>query len=522
MTKLKKKVVVIGAGHNALTCASYLAKSGFEVEVHEARSEVGGMACTREFTEGYKVPGVAHLLHMLNPGIQKWLGLNKNGLEFAANRLKTISLNPNGNALVIDGDHLEGDGITDQHRAEFKSFKKKTNSLARFFRSTYQISPPRIGTDNKKDLLGLMQTGWNLRTMGNEGMTDMLRFIAINVYDLLEEYFDDDFIKGSLAIDAVLGNHLGPRTNNSVITYLHTLTGEIDGVQGAYAIPKGGMSSYTNALKNSAEKLGVRIVLDSQVEQIIVDDNGKASGVKCAKGYEVGADVVVSGIDPKSTFICLVGARHLEAGFVHKINNVRMRGNASKLHLALSGLPSFNGVDEKDIGQRIVISPTMQYLEQAFDYTKYQQCSDQLPMEITIPSIHDSSLAPEGHHVLSAIVNYTPYSLKEGWDEAKPVVLENVLNTLSQFAPGIKQQILHSELLTPKDLEAEFGITGGHWHHGELTFDQFLMLRPLPGMAQYSSPIESLYICGAGAHPGGGLMGVAGRNAAVELIMKES
>jgi len=225
MTKLKKKVVVIGAGHNALTCASYLAKSGFEVEVHESRSEVGGMACTREFTEGYKVPGVAHLLHMLNPGIQKWLGLNKNGLEFAASRLKTISLNPNGNALVIDGDHLEGDGITDQHRAEFKSFKKKTNSLAQFFRSAYQISPPRIRTDNKKDLLGLMQTGWNLRTMGNEGMTDMLRFIAINVFDLFDEYFDNDFIKGSLAIDAVLGNHLGPRTNNSVITYLHTLTG---------------------------------------------------------------------------------------------------------------------------------------------------------------------------------------------------------------------------------------------------------------------------------------------------------
>ena len=188
----------------------------------------------------------------------------------------------------------------------------------------------------------------------------------------------------------------------------------------------------------------------------------------------------------------------------------------------ISELTKFNGVDVNELGQRIIISPTMQYLEQAFDFTKYQSCSDQLAMEITIPSINDTSLAPEGHHVLSAIVNYTPYALKEGWDKAKPVVLENIINTLNQYAPGIKDQILHAELLTPKDIESEYGITGGHWHHGELTFDQFLMLRPTPGVAQYSTPIESLYICGAGSHPGGGLMGIAGRNAAVELMMRES
>jgi len=522
MTKKNKKIVIVGGGHNALTCAAYLAKTGFSVELYEARSQIGGMASTREFAEGYTVPGAAHLLHMLDANIQKYLNLKGHGLEFAANRLKTISLNPNGDALVIDGDRIAGGGITTREQQEYKAFKKKVNKLARFFRSAYRHSPPRIGSDKKKDILGLMELGWNLRSMGKEDMSDMLKFIAINVYDLLDEYFDDDFIKGTVAIDAVLGNHLGPRTNNSVITYLHQLTGEIDGVQGAYAIPNGGMSSYTDALKNSAEKLGAKIMVDSSVREICLDESGKVCGITLENGDEINADVVVSGIDPKSTFMCLVGPRHLEAGFIHKIQNIRMRGNASKVHLALSALPTFNGVDANDLGQRIVLSPTMHYLEQAFDFTKYQACSDQLAMEIIIPSIHDASLAPDGHHVLSAIVNYTPYALKEGWDKAKPAVLENIINTLSQYAPGIKEQILHAELLTPKDIESEYGITGGHWHHGELTFDQFLMLRPISGMGQYSTPIESLYICGAGAHPGGGLMGTVGRNAAVELMIKES
>ena len=522
MTKKNKKIVIIGGGHNALTCSAYLAKTGFAVELYEARSQIGGMASTREFADGYKVPGAAHLLHMLDANIEKYLNLKKHGLEFVASGLKTISLNPNGDALVIDGDQITGEGITTREQQEFKAFKKKMNNLARFFRSAYQHSPPRIGSGKKKDILGLMTLGWSLRSMGNEDMSDMLKFIAINIYDLLHEYFDDEFIKGSVAIDAVLGNHLGPRSNNSVITYLHQLTGTIDGVQGAYAIPKGGMGSYAEALKRSAEKQGVKIMVDSSVREIRLDASGKACGITLENGDEVNADVVVSGIDPKSTFMCLVGPRNLEASFVHKIHNIRMRGNASKLHLALSALPKFNGVDANELGQRIIISPTMQYLEQAFDFTKYQSCSDQLAMEITIPSINDTSLAPEGHHVLSAIVNYTPYALKEGWDKAKPVVLENIINTLNQYAPGIKDQILHAELLTPKDIESEYGITGGHWHHGELTFDQFLMLRPTPGVAQYSTPIESLYICGAGSHPGGGLMGIAGRNAAVELMMRES
>ncbi|MBM23453.1 MAG: phytoene dehydrogenase [Gammaproteobacteria bacterium] len=522
MTKNNKKIVIIGGGHNALTCSAYLAKTGFAVEVYEARSKIGGMASVREFAEGYKAPGTAHLLHTLDANILKYLNLKKHGLEFAATGLKTISLNPNGDTLTIDGDHITGEGINLREQQEFKVFKKKVNKLARFFRSSYQHSPPRIGSGNKKDILGLMTLGWNLRSMGKEDMSDMLKFIAINIYDLLHEFFDDEFIKGSLAIDAVLGNHLGPRSNNTVITYLHQLTGEIEGVQGGYAIPKGGMDSYTNALKNSAEKQGVKIMVDSSVQAIRLDTSGKVCGITLENGDEVNADIVVSGIDPKSTFMCLVGPRNLEAGFVHKIQNIRMRGNASKLHLALSAIPKFNGVDANDLGERIIISPTMQYLEQAFDFTKYQACSDQLAMEITIPSIHDTTLAPEGHHVISAIVNYTPYALKEGWDKAKPLVLENIINTLNQYAPGIKEQILHAELLTPKDIESEYGITGGHWHHGELAFDQFLMLRPIPDLAQYSTPIESLYICGAGAHPGGGLMGIAGRNAAVELMMKES
>ena len=208
MTKKNKKIVIIGGGHNALTCSAYLAKTGFSVELYEARSQIGGMACAREFAKGYKVPGVAHLLHTLDANIQKYLNLKKHGLEFAASGLKTISLNPNGDALVIDGDHITGEGITARQQQEFKAFKKKINKLARFFKSAYQQSPPRIGSGNKKDILCLMSLGWNLRSIGKEDMSDMLKFIVINIYDLQYEFFDDEFIKGSVSIDAVLGSHL--------------------------------------------------------------------------------------------------------------------------------------------------------------------------------------------------------------------------------------------------------------------------------------------------------------------------
>lgn len=522
MTRKNKDIAIIGAGHNSLVCAAYLSKAGFNVDVYESRSDVGGMASTREFAEGYKVPGAAHLMHQTDSKIHQSLQLEKHGLTYAASNLKTISINPNGNALVFDDDHISGDDITLREQGQYKEFRKTMKTLAGFFKKSYQTAPPRLGSENRRDFTSLMSLGWNLRTMGKNSMRLMLKFIAVNIHDVLNEYFDHEHIKGSIALDALLGNRLGPRTNNSVITYFHQLTGDLNGVQGSHAIPEGGMSSYSNALQKAAEAAGANIHTNSPIKQIDLDEENKIKGLILESGEIIAADIVVSGIDPKSTFMCLVGPKNLESHYVHKINNIRMRGNTSKLHLALSGLPKFTGVVSEDLGHRIINAPNMKYLELAHDFTKYGEYSDQLPMEIIIPSIHDKTLAPKGRHVLSAIVNNTAYHLKDGWDQAKPVVLENCLKQLEEMAPGIRKLILHAELLSPKDFEEEYGITGGHWHQGELTFDQFLMLRPIPGMAQYKTPIESLYLCGAGAHPGGGLMGLAGRNAATEIISRES
>ena len=522
MTRKNKNIAIIGGGHNSLVSSAYLAKAGFNVELFESRSEIGGMASTKELIDVYKVPGAAHLLHQTDTRIHKALKLDQHGLTFVASGLKTISINPDGNALIFDDDKVSGDDITMNEQKQYKEFRETMKKLSGFFKKSYQIPPPRLGSGDRKDMTRLMSLGWNLRSMGKNSMRHMLKYIAVNIHDVLNEFFDHEHIKGSIALDALLGNRLGPRTNNSVITFLHQLTGDLNGVQGSYAIPEGGMSSYSQALKNAAESAGVKIHINSPVKQIDLDEKNKVRGLILESGEKVNADIVVSGIDPKSTFMCLVGPKNLEAHYVHKISNIRMRGNTSKLHLALSGLPKFKGVDSEDLGHRIINAPNMKYLELAHDFTKYGEYSDQLPMEIIIPSIHDKSLAPNGHHVLSAAINNTAYDLKDGWDQSNAVVLENCLNQLEAMAPGIRKLVVHAELLSPKDIENEYGITGGQWHHGELTFDQFLMLRPIPGMAQHKSPIDSLYLCGAGSHPGGGLMGLAGRNAANEIISRES
>ena len=523
MTKKNKKIAVVGAGHNSLVCATYLAKAGFSVDVFESRSQVGGMVGSRKLGEEYTVPGAAHLLSHIDESVFKKLNLKKHGLEYAAQNLKTVSLNTSGNALIINGDEVDGDDITMKEKEDFKALKKRMDKLAGFFESIYAKKPPRLGSDDREDMMSLASLGANVRFgLGKDSMSDLLKFIAVNIYDVLNELTDHDHLKGTLALDAVLGNHMGPRTNNSVVTYLHQLTGGIDGKNGSRALVTGGTESFTKSLEEVAKKAGVNIHLNASVQSIAFTDDLEITGLVLKNGDTHNADIVVSGIDPRSTFNCLVGPKKLEAGVVHKVNNVRMRGNAAKLHLGLSAKPKFKGVSEKDLGQRIVYSPSMEYLERTFDFNKYGQISDELPMEITIPSIHDKTLAPKGHHVLSAIVNYVPYHLKEGWENSKSKVLEQCINQLDGLAPGLKGTVVEAELLTPVDIEEEFGITGGQWHHGELTFDQFLMLRPVPKMAQYKSPIASLYMCGAGSHPGGGIMGTAGKNAAMEIMKRES
>jgi len=512
MTDTRNHVVIIGAGHNGLVCAAYLARAGKQVTVLEAAEQPGGAAITREFAPGYKVSAAAHLLYMLDKNISKELSLEASGLCFSQQDMKTTALAQDGNHLVIAGDSLQGADISSKDQAAMKEYRRFMDRFAGTFNRLNNRIPPRIGTRDSSDWMSLGKTALDIRRLGRDDMREFLRIAGINIYDVLQENFEHPLLKGALSMDGILGTHLGPRSNNSVFCALHRLSG----LQGM-AIPRGGMGAVSDALAKAAAKAGATIRTSTAVTRILMEGD-HSCGVELFDGEKIAAGTVVSNADPKTTFLGLLGARNLEAGFARKIQNIRMRGNTAKLHLALDGLPEFSGLDPKRLSDRLLIAPDMEYVDRAFDNAKYGEYSVKPVAEITIPSLQDDSLAPAGSHVLSAVVQYAPYQLKAGWQEEKESFTNLVLDTLAEYAPGIREQLVHQELLTPVDIEREFRITGGHWHHGELAMDQFLMLRPVPHAAQYASPVNGLFLCGAGSHPGGGVMGSAGRNAAQAVL----
>ncbi|MCW8925899.1 MAG: NAD(P)/FAD-dependent oxidoreductase [Xanthomonadales bacterium] len=510
------RTVIIGGGHNGLVCAAYLAKAGRQVTVLEAAPQVGGAAVTREFAPGYKVSAGAHLLYVLDADVRKELALDTQGLSFSQSGIKTTALAEDSNHLLIAGDRLQGANISAADQAAMQEYQRLMRRFARVLNHLNKRIPPRIGTRNRRDWMNLAKTALDIRLLGRDNMREFLRIAGINVYDVLEEHFENPLLKGALSMDGVLGTNLGPRSNNSVFCALQRLSG----LQGL-ATPRGGMGAVSAALARAASQHGAEIRTSAVVTRILVED-GRVQGVELTGGEKVLAGTVISNADPKTTFLGLLGARHLEAGFTRRIMNIRMRGNTAKLHLALDSLPEFKGLNQDRLGDRLLIAPDLQYVDHAFNHAKYGEYSTRPVAEITIPSIYDDNLAPAGKHVLSAVVQYAPYELKEGWQTGKEAFTGLVLDTLARYAPGIRDQARHIELLTPADIEREFRITGGHWHHGELAIDQALMLRPVPGAAQYASPVDGLYLCGAGNHPGGGVMGSAGRNAATAILATEN
>ena len=507
--------IIIGGGHNGLVCAAYLAKAGRKVTVLEAADQVGGAAATREFTPGFKA-SCAHLLYLLDKDISKELGLKSHGLRMARSGLKTIALAEDSNHITISANSVEGGGLSAQDKAAYKEYRRFMSKFAGVIGGIHNKIPPRI-TYDRKDLVTLGKLALNIRMMGRDDMREFLRIAGINIYDILKENFDNPLLKGALSLDAVLGTNSGPRSNNSIFTALHRMSGNTGKSAGAASIPLGGMGAVTEALSAAARKFGAEIRTGSPVSSILLEDD-KISGVQLASGEQISASVVISNADPKTTIMDLLGARHVEAGFAKKIGNIRMQGNAAKLHLALDGLPAFNGISQEQLGERLVIAPTVEYVERAFNHSKYGEYSRLPVAEITIPSIHDSSLAPDGKHVLSAIIQYAPRNLSTGWSAGKAAFMDKVMELLSAYAPDIREKAIVAELLTPEDIENDFHMAGGHWHHGEMSLDQFLMLRPVPKSAQYKTPVDGLYFCGAGCHPGGGVMGSAGKNAATVVL----
>ncbi|RLA04939.1 MAG: NAD(P)/FAD-dependent oxidoreductase [Gammaproteobacteria bacterium] len=513
------QTIIVGGGHNGLVCATYLAKSGRKVLLLEANEHLGGGAVTNEFHPGFSVSACAQWLMQLSPDIIKDLALEQHGLRYAARDLCTIALDEKGNNLVINGDSIHREGISDKDKSAYKKFHKQSLKFAKLLSGAAKRRPPKLVEGNLTDRLTLLKLGIDMKLLGKDDMRDLMRIALINMFDVMEENFDDELLKAALALDGVLGSHMGPRSPNTVFGYLYRRLGDVFGFKGP-AILKGGMGTLGNALASSAKTAGVTIKTNCKVKNITISQ-GQATGVLLETGETISAETVVSNADPKTTFEKLVGYRNIETGVARHVHNIRMQGNTAKLHLALKGQPAFNGVADKDLGNRLLIAPTMNYIERAFNHAKYGEFSKAPALDISIPTIHDKSLAPEGQHLMSTIVQFAPYQLKNGWDQqARDTFEQLIIDQITLYAPAIKEQIIGSELLLPEDLEQRFNMHGGHWHHGELSLDQIMMMRPFPGATQYGTAVDGLFFCGAGSHPGGGLMGLAGRNAAKEIIKR--
>jgi phytoene dehydrogenase-like protein len=508
--------VIIGAGHNGLICGALLARAGRSVLILEAGAQVGGAAITREFAPGFKVSAGAHLLHLMPADLLRSLKLESHGLQWAGQRLPTTALSAGAPALNLSHG-VAAEGLSAADSQAYGAYLERMRRFAAAIAPVFSRVPPHLGTSAWADRLSLLRMAWQIRRLGRRDMRELLRIGGMNVYDLLEENFESPMLKGALGFDAVLGANFGPRSPGTVLTLLYRLAAESAAANTGLSQPKGGMGALCDALAKAAGAAGAVIKTASPVAKIVVEAD-RACGVVLESGERIGARQVISSADPKTTFLKLLGTSHLDAGFVRRVNHIRCRGLAAKLHLALNRLPPFAAVSQASLRGRLLSAPSLTHLEHAYNHSKYGEYSASPAMEITVPTINDATLAPPGQHVMSVIVQYAPYALKGGWDTARQHFLEASLDALEALAPGLRSCIVGAEVMTPVDMEREFRSSGGHWHHGDLAFDQILMVRPVPGAAQYRTPLEGLFLCGAGCHPGGGVMGIAGRNAAQQIL----
>lgn len=507
--------IIIGAGHNGLVCAAYLAKSGQRVLVLEASDGPGGLAASREFHPGFHT-SVAQSVSHFSQKVSDDLNLTSYGFAASNDPMPTIGLSADKEHVVVHKGSLSGTSSDDT--AAYKDYTRLMHRFADVLKPFWLKTMPRIGDAGTSALLTMGHVGLRIRTLGKDDMREFMRITTLPARDLMDEYFENELLKSTLSWDGLIGSKLAPRSPNSaVLLLLYRMAAES---RGAHSVPSGGVSGLVAALSASATAAGAEIRCNTAVSRVLIDgsaDGLLAKGVQLADGEKIEAEHVVSGTDPQRTFMNLVGVEHLDIGFTNRIRRLRCDGYVAKLHLALSGLPEFEGLDSAD--GRMIIAPDMDTIEFAFDNAKYRELPEKPVMEIVIPSAHDASLAPGGQHVLSANVMYVPYNLKGGWtDAARDQICERAIDTLSRYAPGIREQILHKELLTPADLEQSCHVTGGHWHHTEFAVDQLLMMRPTYEAAQYSTPIPGLFLCGAGCHPGGDITGAAGHNAAREVL----
>lgn len=521
--------IIIGGGHNGLTCAAYLARAGRRVLVLERRDEVGGATTTEEHYPGFKYSACSYVVSLLRPWIIRDLNLPRFGYEVLPLE-STFSPFPDGRYLFRGTDP----GETRRQLAKFSPrdadvyplFSQAMAELGRLVKPIIDTPAPQPTSTNPAELLRLLRLGRLASDAGQDAVAANLKMLTMSAVDFLSEWFENEDLIALMSVSGIIGTFLGVRSPGTAYVLLHHYMGEIDGSFRAWGLPKGGTGQIAYAIRDAAKSFGAEVMTSAGVDHVLMEQ-GVARGVVLENGDEIRAKVVVSGVDPHRTFLKLVGEQHLDGETLSQVKRFKMRGSSGKVNLALDALPDFACLPGfgPHLKGDITIAPGIDYLERAYDDAKYGEFSRNPFMDIVIPTLTDPTMAPPGKHVMSIFVQYAPYDLAAGpadWPNQREAFGDTVIETLSQYVPNIKDIVLHRQVLTPWDLEQEYGLTEGNIFHGELSLEQLAFLRPMAHWATYRTPVRKLWMCGSGTHPGGGIMGSPGALCARTMLESRS
>lgn len=517
--------IIIGGGHNGLVAAAYLAKAGKRVLVLERRPLVGGCAVTEEVWPGYKVSTASYLTSLLQERIIRDLELERHGYRVDAKDPAFFSPFPDGRHMFMwqDANRTRDEvaKFSARDAATLPRYEAHLEQLARFAESLLLTTPPEFPPRGPSDFIDYLKLAARLRGLGRDEMTGLVKIFSMSASDFLDEWFESPELKVTLATDGVIGANGGPRSPGTAYILLHHCMGQVAGRRGLWGFVRGGMGAVSEAIASAAREAGAVIRTGAEVAAILVRRGG-VRGVVLENGDEFEARAVASCADPKVTFLRLLHPSELPSEFLDGIRKLRCEGTSLKINFALRGLPEFTclpGAPGPQHRATMHICPSIEYVEKAWDDAKYGRPSERPLIELTIPTMYDPSLAPEGRHIMGAFLQYAPYTLREGdWDSLRTAYGERILDLIAEYCPNIRDIVDEMQILTPLDLERRYGLTGGNIFHGEMSFEQMFVMRPLPGWARYRTPIKGLYLCGSGAHPGGGVMGAPGHNCAREIL----
>ncbi|MCS7017310.1 MAG: NAD(P)/FAD-dependent oxidoreductase [Gemmatales bacterium] len=517
--------IVIGAGHNGLVCAAYLARAGKRVLVLERRPVLGGACVTEELWPGFQVSVCAYVNSLFRPEIIRDLELKRHGFQMLPRKPSSFTPFPDGRYLLLGPDpalnYREISKFSRRDAEAYPRYERWLEEIAGFLEPTLVQTPPDPWSNRWRDWTSTFGLGWRFRSLGREKGHRVVEILTAPARRILDRWFESEELKVTLATDAIIGALASPSQPGTAYVLFHHVMGECDGVRGVWGYVQGGMGALSLAISRAAQEFGTTILTQAEVTRILIEHD-QARGVALADGREFRSRVVVSNADPHVTFLRLCEPKMLPHEFTDLIRRLDFSSASMKINLALAEAPNFTALPGNDQGQlhgTIHLCPSFDYMEQAYDDAKYGRPSQGPILEITVPSMVDATIAPPGQHIMSLFVQYAPYHLRAGhWDELKEQFADRCLEIVGQYAPNVPRAVLHRQVLSPLDLEREFSLTGGNIFHGAMTLSQLFCFRPVPGYANYRTPIRGLYLCGAGTHPGGGVMGACGYNAAREIL----